>query len=104
MNRIDRERHLFMLVAWNFLSDWLDKTSCLSKDERKRVKTATTHLLHTSDSIIARLEYCDVIVKRYARITKRYYDIKCIRDGKELSIDEIGEIFETPEAEGGGDY
>jgi len=56
MNRIDREHHLFMLVAWDFLSRWLEKTSCLSKDERKRVKTATTHLLHTSDSIIARLE------------------------------------------------
>lgn len=49
-------------------------------------------------------KYCDVIVKRYVRVTKRYYDLKCIRDGKELSIEEMGEIFETHEAEGGGDY
>lgn len=48
-------------------------------------------------------KYCDVIVKRYIRVTKRYYDLKCIRNGKELSIDEIKEIYDTPDSEGGDD-
>ena len=45
MNRIDREHHMFILIAWDYLNTWLGKTSCLSPQERKRVKTATTHLL-----------------------------------------------------------
>jgi hypothetical protein len=57
MNRIDREHHLMILVFWDYLNSWLEKTSCLTKEERKRIKTATTHLLRTSDSIVGRLEY-----------------------------------------------
>jgi hypothetical protein len=57
MNRIDREHHLMILVFWDYLNSWLEKTSCLTKEERKRLKTATTHLLRTSDSIVGRLEY-----------------------------------------------
>jgi hypothetical protein len=55
MNRIDREHHLMILIAWDYLGSWLEKTSCLTKDERKRIKTATTHLLHASDSIVSRI-------------------------------------------------
>lgn len=29
--------------------------------------------------------------------------VKCIRNGKELSIDEIKEIYDTPDSEGGDD-
>lgn len=57
MNRIDREHHLMILIVWDYLGSWLEKTSCLTKEERKRIKTATTHLLHTSDSIVQRMEY-----------------------------------------------
>lgn len=56
MNRIDREHHVMILVLWDYLNTWLEQTSCLSKEERKRIKTAATHLLHTSDSIVQRLE------------------------------------------------
>lgn len=56
MNRIDREHHVMILVIWDYLNTWLEQTSCLTKEERKRVKTAATHLLHTSDSIVKRLD------------------------------------------------
>jgi len=46
-------------------------------------------------------KYCDVIVKRYIKVTKRYYDLKCIRDGKELPIDEVMAIIGS--SDGGGD-
>jgi hypothetical protein len=56
MNRADREHHLMMLIAWDYFSNWLDKTNCLTTNERKRIKTARTHLLHASDSIIDRMD------------------------------------------------
>ncbi len=65
MNRADREHHLTILVTWERLCAWLAKTKCLTKNERKRIKTAATHLLRTSDSIISRMD------KDYAmRLTK----------------------------------
>ena len=57
MNRIDREHHVMILIVWDYLRSWLEKTSCLTKDERKRIKTVTTNLLHASDSIVGRMEY-----------------------------------------------
>ena len=44
MIRIDREHHIFMLVAWDYLSTWLEKTNCLSPEERKGVKTSNDSL------------------------------------------------------------
>lgn len=29
MNRIDREHHLMILIVWDYLGSWLEKTSCL---------------------------------------------------------------------------
>ncbi len=81
MNRIDREHHLMILIAWDYLGSWLEKTSCLTKDERKRIKTATTHLLHASDSIVGRLEY------DYAR--------KILKDVKNIEIRIIDRISES---------
>jgi hypothetical protein len=76
MNRIDREHHLMILVFWDYLNSWLEKTSCLTKEERKRIKTATTHLLRTSDSIVGRLEYdyARKIIKDAKNIEIRIYD------------------------------
>lgn len=72
MNRIDREHHLMILIFWDYLGNWLEKTNCLSKEERKRLKTANTHLLRTSDSIVQRMEY------DYAK--------KIMRDAKNIEI------------------
>ena len=55
MNRNDRENHLLMLILWERLTTWLDATTCLSAEERKRAKTAATHLLKASDSLIHRM-------------------------------------------------
>lgn len=44
-------------------------------------------------------KYCDVIVKRYIRTTGKK-DVRCVRQGKELSRDEIAAIF--ADDEGGG--
>jgi hypothetical protein len=77
MNRIDREHHLMILVLSGITSNsWLEKTSCLTKEERKRIKTATTHLLRTSDSIVGRLEYdyARKIIKDAKNIEIRIYD------------------------------
>lgn len=56
LNRADREHHVTILVLWDYLNNWLEKTNCLTVEERKRIKTAATHLLHASDSIIERLD------------------------------------------------
>ena len=56
LNRADREHHLAILVFWDYLAAWLEKTTCLSPEERKRMKTVCTHLIRTSDSIVRRLE------------------------------------------------
>ena len=72
MNRIDREHHIFILVAWDYLNAWLEKTNCLSPEERKRIKTATTHLLRVSDSLVARID------KDYAK--------KLIREARNIEI------------------
>lgn len=71
MNRIDREHHLMIMVVWDYFTQWLGKTKCLTKDERKRVKTACTHLLKTSDSIVERLEldYAKKIIKDMGKVT-----------------------------------
>lgn len=76
MNRIDREHHMFMLIAWDYLNTWLEKTSCLSPQERKRVKTATTHLLRTSDSIVARMDkdYAKKLIRDAGNIELRIMD------------------------------
>jgi uncharacterized protein YfbU (UPF0304 family) len=90
MNRIDREHHLMILIVWDYLGSWLEKTSCLTKDERKRIKTATTHLLHASDSIVRRLEY------DYAR--------KILKDVKNIEIRIIDRISESLSRTEGGRY
>lgn len=90
MNRIDREHHIFILIAWDYLNTWLGKTSCLSPQERKRVKTATTHLLRTSDSIVARMDknYAKKLL-REARNVELRMDYKPIakRDKQEETVE-----------------
>ena len=44
--------------------------------------------------------FTDVIVKRYIRITGKQ-NVRCVRQGRELSREEIAEIF-GPDEEGGG--
>lgn len=90
MNRIDREHHLMILIAWDYFGSWLEKTNCLTKDERKRMKTATTHLLRTSDSIVGRLEY------DYAK--------KIIKDAKNIEIRITDRTSESLSRTEGGRY
>ena len=44
--------------------------------------------------------FTDVIVKRYIRITGKQ-NVRCVRQGRELSREEIAGIFD-PDEEGGG--
>ena len=72
LNKSDREHHMLMLALWDNLSGWLKETKCLTPQERKRIKTAATHLLKTSDSLVGRLD--------------RDYAVKVIKDLKALQI------------------
>lgn len=90
MNRIDREHHLMMLIVWDYLGNWLEKTSCLTTEERKRIKTATTHLLHASDSIVGRLEV------DYAK--------KLMRDAKNTEVRIVDRVNEKLGRTEGGRY
>ncbi len=90
MNRIDREHHLMILFIWDYLGSWLERTRCLTKDERKRIKTATTHLLRVSDSIVGRLEY------DYAK--------KIIKDVKNIEIRITDRMSESLSQTEGGRY
>lgn len=56
LNREDREHHLGMLVLWDYVGSWVEKTNCLTKEEKKKLRTAMTNILHASDSIVARLD------------------------------------------------
>lgn len=90
MNRIDREHHMFMLIAWDYLNTWLEKTNCLTPQERKRVKTATTHLLRTSDSIVARMDrdYAKKIIRDAGSIEVRMdYKSTIKRDNQEETVE-----------------
>lgn len=76
LNRLDREHHLMLLIVWDYFTTWMEKTSCLSPEERKRLKTACTHLIKTSDSILRRLEpdYARKLVKDVRNIEIRIVD------------------------------
>lgn len=96
MNRIDREHHLMILIIWDYLGSWLEKTNCLTKDERKRIKTATTHLLRASDSIVGRLEqdYARKIIKDAKNIEIRIYDrlnasLKHTEGGRYIDVEDL---------------
>lgn len=89
MNRIDREHHIFMLVAWDYLNAWLKKTNCLSPEERKRVKTATTHMLRASDSIVARMDkdYAKKLLREAGNVEINMgYKSKIKRDDQEETV------------------
>lgn len=55
-NRNDREHHLAMLVNWDYLSTWVERTKCLEQEEKKWIRTATTYLKKASDCIVKRAE------------------------------------------------
>lgn len=99
MNRIDREHHLMILIIWDYLGSWLEKTNCLTKDERKRIKTATTHLLRASDSIVGRLEqdYARKIIKDAKNIEIRIADrtadrLKYSESGTYIDIEDLYDL------------
>lgn len=76
LNRADREHHLIMMVLWERIGAWLSKTSCLSPDERRRIKTAGTNLERASDSIIRRMDadYAKRIVRQLKNAELRVFD------------------------------
>jgi hypothetical protein len=97
LNRADREHHLAILVFWDYLAAWLEKTTCLSPEERKRMKTVCTHLIRTSDSIVSRLE--EDYAKKLARDVKDS-QIRIVNEtnrrmtGKEFVNVEIDDLFD----------
>lgn len=98
MNRIDREHHVFMLVAWDYLNTWLEKTNCLSPEERKRVKTATTHLLRASDSLVARMDkdYTKKLLREVGNIEiSMGHKSKIKRDNQEETVEiKLDDIYD----------
>ena len=77
----------------------MEQTSCLTKDERKRVKTAATHLLHASDSIVKRLDtdYAKRLLRTAKNTEVRVVDRANVMLGREtdtvnIKIDDLYDI------------
>lgn len=97
MNSIDREHHLMLLIFWDYINNWLNKTSCLSPEERKRLKTVATHLLHTSDSIINRMDndYAVKLIKEAGQTeVKLEYRVKNFKEQKDIVIIETDTLYD----------
>lgn len=98
MNRNDRDHHEFMLIAYEYLTGWLLQTSCLTPKERGRIKAVTTHLLHTSDSIVQRLEpdYARKLLKDLKRIAVKRVD-KTIATGDGKAFVDLDDLYDLAE-------
>ena len=90
-----------MLFFWNYLTEWLDRTTCLTSGERKRVKTAATHLLHTSDSMVQRMapDYAEKLVNDASHTTLNFIDntsekIKHSDCGKLVDVNDVFDLAE----------
>lgn len=101
MNKIDRDHHLMILIFWNYISEWLNRTSCLTPDEQKRLKTVTTHLIHTSDSLVHRMDkkYADKLIRDANHSAVSIVDntskrIKRNQDGRYFKTDDIFDLAE----------
>lgn len=84
-NRNDREHHLFMLVAWDYLGEWVEKATCLTPSEKKRIKTALT----------LNEDYTKKLIKDAKSTQLRMVDNSNKRDAdKELVSVELDDLYE----------
>lgn len=101
-NRFDREHHLSMLVTWDYLHTWLERTKCLSPTERKWVKMVITYLKKISDSIVERSDKSYITSLTHEALhsaiiiednRRKVYKEECI-EVKTVVKDDLYELFD----------